>query len=93
MLRALVGWFCAVCATGRRSAARQGIAVVRSSSAGACVVSTDILYEGMDGVFAAGSLSAPKARIALQLALHAVEQAGDSPAVRVWQDVFVKTAP
>jgi hypothetical protein len=40
MLRALVGWFCAACATGRRSAARQGIAVVRSSSAGAGVVST-----------------------------------------------------
>ena len=90
---ALARWFCSACAAGRRSAVRQGIAVVRSSSAGACVVSTDILYEGMDGVFAAGSLSAPKARIALQLALHAVEQAGDSPAVRVWQDVFVKTAP
>jgi len=66
MLRALVGWFCAACATGRRSAARQGIAVVRSSSAGAGVVSTDILFEGMDGMFAAGSLSAPRTRIALQ---------------------------
>ena len=93
MLRALVGWFCAACATGRRSAARQGIAVVRSSSAGAGVVSTDIQFEGMDGMFAAGSLSAPRARIALQQALHAVGRAGDSPAVRVWQDVFVKTAP
>ena len=50
-------------------------------------------FEGMDGMFAAGSLSAPRARIALQQALHAVGRAGDSPAVRVWQDVFVKTAP
>ena len=91
MLRALVKWFYSACAAGRRSAVRQGIAVVRSSRAVAGVVSTNIPDKDMDGMVAAGSLSTPKARIVLQLALHAVAQAGDNPSVSVWQDVFARS--
>jgi hypothetical protein len=89
---ACFGWVVlfGLCA-GRRSAVRQGIALVRSSRVVAGVVSTNIPDKDMDGMVAAGSLSTPKARIALQLALHAVAQAGDNPAVSVWQDVFARS--
>ena len=86
-----MGGFHSAWAAGLHSAALQGIAVVRCSRAGAGVVSTDIPEQDVEGMVAAGSLSAPKARIALQLALHAVGRAGDSPAVRAWQDVFARS--
>ena len=62
-------------------------------SPGAGVVSTDIPDKDMDGIVAAGHLSAPKARIALQLALHAVAGGNDSAGLSHWQDVFVNAVP
>lgn len=60
-----LGGFHSAWAAGLQSAIRQGIAVVRSSRAGAGLVITDISDKDMDGMVAAGNLLAPKARIAL----------------------------
>jgi L-asparaginase len=86
-----LGGFHSAWAAGLQSAARQGIAVVRSSRAGAGVVSQDIPDKELKGMVAAGNLSAPKARIALQLALYAVTRSSDSAGLSVWQDVFVNS--
>ena len=67
-------------------AATQGIALVRTSRAG----SGEIAVEG--SILAAGHLSAPRARIALQLALNAAKQAKIIGKPLTWQDFFARIA-
>jgi L-asparaginase len=86
----LGGFHCAW-ANGLKNIIREGIAVVRSSRAGAGLVCTDIPTKEMDGMVAGGNLSAPKARIGLQLALNAAGQGNKSISI-TWQDLFFKTA-
>ena len=67
-------------------AAAQGIALVRTSRAG----SGEMAAEG--NILAAGHLSAPRARIALQLALNAAKQAKIIGKPLTWQDFFARIA-
>jgi L-asparaginase len=53
---------------------------------------TDIPEKDPDGCRAAGTLSAPRARIALQLALNAAKQAALVGKPLTWQDFFDRIA-
>ncbi|CAM3713149.1 asparaginase [Polynucleobacter antarcticus] len=73
-------------------AAKQGIALVRSTRTGAGFVAPHL--PGIDSAIclASGAFSAPRARIALQLALYAAkEQKLDGKAL-TWQDFFARIA-
>jgi L-asparaginase len=72
-----------------REAQTQGIALVRASrtGAGTTVASKDDLVCEL-----AGGLSAPKARIALQLALNAEKDQNANPKSLTWQDFFARIA-
>ena len=71
-----------------KRAQKQGVALVRSSRTGAGVVvaAQDLSCE------LAGSLSAPRARIALQLALNAEKEAKLAGKSLTWQDFFARIA-
>ena len=75
-----------------KKALAAGIALVRVSRTGAGVVRADIPDNDDPGCMAAGSLSAPKARIALQLAIYAANQDKSSPKSLTWQDFFARIA-
>ena len=72
-----------------QEAQNAGIALVRASRVGAGAV-----IEPRDGVHCelAGSLTAPKARIALQLALNAANMVSDKSKSLTWQDFFARIA-
>lgn len=74
---------------GLKIAAKQGIAMVRSSRTGAGFVSKNIPESEMDGMVPSGNLSSPKARVALQLALYSVRRTHGKGMSRTWQDVFL----
>jgi L-asparaginase len=70
----------------------KGVALVRTSRTGAGMTRTDIPEKDPDGCRAAGTLSAPRARIALQLALNAAKQAALVGKPLTWQDFFDRIA-
>jgi L-asparaginase len=73
-------------------AAEQGIAIVRTTRTGAGSVYPNIPEKDEPGFAAAGKLSSPKARIALQLALNAAHLQGGSAKSLTWQDFFARIA-
>ncbi len=70
----------------------QGIAVVRTTRTGAGTTLRNIPEVDAPGCCASGSLTAPRARIALQLALNAVKQANKAGKPLTWQDFFARIA-
>lgn len=73
-------------------AVKQGIALVRTTRTGAGATLTDIPEKDLEGCLASGTLSAPRARIALQLALNAEKQAQLTGKSLTWQDFFARIA-
>ena len=73
-------------------ASKQGVAIVRASRPGAGQVLPNIPEKDFAGCMAAGKFSAPKARIALQLALYAEKQAKSAGKSLTWQDFFARIA-
>ena len=80
-------WF-----SGLKTASKKGIAMVRCSRTGAGLVSRDIPEKEMDGMVPSGHFSAPKARMALQLALYAERRTHGQEVSRTWQVVFLSTS-
>jgi L-asparaginase len=74
------------------STVKQGIALVRTTRTGAGSTLTDIPEKDLEGCLASGTLSAPRARIALQLALNAEKQAQLASKSLTWQDFFARIA-
>jgi len=72
------------------SAVKQGVALVRTTRTGAGLTLTDIPEKDLEGCLASGRLSAPRARIALQLALNAEKQAQLAGKSLTWQDFFAR---
>jgi len=70
----------------------QGIALVRTSRTGAGSTRPDIPEKDSAGCMASGTLSAPRARIALQLSLNAAKQANIVGKPLTWQDFFARIA-
>jgi L-asparaginase len=68
----------------------QGIALVRSTRTGAGTTLPNIPEVDGPGCCASGSLTAPRARIALQLALNAAKQANKAGKPLTWQDFFAR---
>ena len=68
-----------------------GIAVVRATRTGAGIVLPDIPTKDPEGCMAAGALTPPKARIALQLALNAAKESSvkDGALPPRWQEFFL----
>jgi L-asparaginase len=85
-----LGGFHSAWLPGVKFAVHKGVALVRSSRTGAGLVSKNIPKREIDGMAPSGNLSAPKARIALQLALNAVRQTPGESMSKTWQDIFVK---
>ncbi len=75
-----------------RAAVKQGAALVRTTRTGAGATMTDIPEKDLEGCLASGTLSAPRARIALQLALNAEKQAQLAGKSLTWQDFFARIA-
>ena len=73
-------------------AASKGIALVRTTRTGAGSTLPNIPERDPAGCLAAGALSAPRARIALQLALNAEKQAKIVGKPLTWQDFFARIA-
>ena len=74
------------------AAVKHGIALVRTTRTGAGATLPDLPEKDIAGCLAAGSLSAPRARIALQLALNAEKQAQSIGKSLTWQDFFARIA-
>ena len=74
------------------NALKEGVAIVRASRPGAGEVLPNIPDKDFEGCLAAGKFSAPKARIALQLALNAEKQAKSAGKSLTWQDFFARIA-
>ena len=72
--------------------AEKGVAIVKGSRVGAGDVHLNLPETDPAGWVAAGSLSAPKARIALQLALYAAFDAKQGGKSMTWQDFFARIA-
>jgi L-asparaginase len=70
----------------------QGIALVRTTRTGYGMTYLDIPEIDAPGCMASGILSAPRARIALLLALYAAAQAKLSSKPLTWQDFFARIA-
>jgi L-asparaginase len=70
----------------------QGIALVRTTRTGAGATLRNIPEVDAPGCCASGSLTAPRARIALQLALNAAKQANKAGKPLTWQDFFARIA-
>jgi len=68
----------------------QGIAVVRTTRTGAGATLPNIPEADAFGCRASGPLTAPRARIALQLALYAAKQANLAGKPLTWQDFFAR---
>ena len=87
-----IGGFHDVWRTPLDEASSKGIALVRSSRTGSGLTYQDIPEKDGVGCLAAGSLAAPKARIALQLAIYAAKQANLTGKPLTWQDFFARIA-
>ena len=74
------------------AAVKDGIALVRTTRTGAGETLPDIPEKDVAGCLASGSLSAPRARIALQLSLNAEKQAQAAGKSLTWQDFFARIA-
>lgn len=74
------------------AAVKHGIALVRTSRTGAGETMPDLPEKDITGCLASGGLSAPRARIALQLALNAEKQAQLAGKSLTWQDFFARIA-
>jgi len=74
------------------AAVKHGIALVRTTRTGAGETRPDLPEKDIPGCLASGSLSAPRARIALQLALNAEKQAQAAGKSLTWQDFFARIA-
>ena len=70
----------------------QGIALARTTRTGAGATLRNIPELDKPGCCASGSLTAPRARIALQLALNAAKQANKACKPLTWQDFFARMA-
>jgi L-asparaginase len=73
-------------------AVSQGIALVRTTRTGAGATLRNIPEVDSPGSCASGFLTAPRARIALQLALNAAKQANKAGKPLTWQDFFARIA-
>ncbi|MBU3619747.1 asparaginase [Polynucleobacter sp. JS-Fieb-80-E5] len=74
------------------AAVKHGIALVRTTRTGAGETLSDLPEKDIGGCLASGSLTAPRARIALQLALNAEKQAQVAGKSLTWQDFFARIA-
>ena len=74
------------------AAVKHRLALVRTSRTGAGETVQDLPEGDIVGCLASGSLSAPRARIALQLALNAEKQAQSAGKSLTWQDFFARIA-
>ena len=74
------------------AAVKHGIALVRTTRTGAGETMPDLPEKDISGCLAAGGLSAPRARIALQLAINAEKQAQAAGKSLTWQDFFARIA-
>ncbi|QWD68743.1 asparaginase [Polynucleobacter sp. VK25] len=74
------------------AAVKHGIALVRTTRTGAGVTLLDLPEKDISGCLASGSLTAPRARIALQLSLNAEKQAQIAGKSLTWQDFFARIA-
>ena len=70
----------------------QGIALVRTTRTGAGATLPNIPELDAPGCRASGPLTAPRARIALQLALNAAMQTNKTSKPLTWQDFFARMA-
>jgi L-asparaginase len=75
-----------------RDLAEKGVAMVKASRVGAGHVHLHLPEADPANWVAAGSLSSPKARIALQLALYAAFDAKQGGKSMTWQDFFARIA-
>jgi L-asparaginase len=87
-----IGGFHDAWLTPLAEAASQGIALVRTSRTGSGSTYPDIPEKDPVGCMASGSLTAPRARIALQLSLNATKQANLVGKSLTWQDFFARIA-
>ena len=69
-----------------------GIALVRTSRTGGGSTYPDIPEKDAPGCMASGTLTAPRARIALQLAINAAKQEKLNGKPLTWQDFFARIA-
>ncbi len=69
-----------------------GVGIAKASRVGAGHVHLHLPETDPSGWMAAGSLSSPKARIALQLALYAASEAKQSGKSMTWQNFFARIA-
>ena len=74
------------------AAVKHGIALVRTTRTGAGETLPNLPEKDLAGCLASGSLSAPRARIALQLSLNAEKQAQAAGKSLTWQDFFARIA-
>jgi len=74
------------------AAVKHGIALVRTTRTGAGETLPNLPEKELSGCLASGSLSAPRARIALQLSLNAEKQALAVGKSLTWQDFFARIA-
>jgi L-asparaginase len=72
--------------------AEMGVAIAKASRVGAGHVHLHLPETDPAGWVAAGSLTAPKARIALQLALYAAAEVKQGGKSMTWQDFFARIA-
>jgi L-asparaginase len=72
--------------------AKQGVALVRTSRTGAGQTYPNLPEKDLAGCLASGGLTAPRARIALQLALNAEKHAQIAGKSLTWQDFFARIA-
>jgi L-asparaginase len=75
-----------------KQATSKGIALVRTSRTGSGSTLPNIPEKEPPGCLASGGLSAPRARIALQLAINAEKQAKLAGKSLTWQDFFARIA-
>jgi L-asparaginase len=68
----------------------EGIALVRTTRTGAGSTYQDIPEKDLEGCLASATLTAPRARIALQLAIYAAKQAKLVGKSLTWQDFFAR---
>ena len=74
------------------AAVKHGIALVRTTRTGAGETLANLPEKDLAGCLASGSLTAPRARIALQLSLNAEKQAQVAVKSLTWQDFFARIA-
>ena len=73
-----------------KQATSKGIALVRTSRTGSGSTLPNLPEKDLSGCLASGGLSAPRARIALQLSLNAEKQAKLAGKSLTWQDFFAR---